>query len=151
MNSRFNLNTFLLLLILVAIVVVGVGGYMLVGTVQRLAHPLEDQPAVLLHRSIGETAAGLDAGADAYIRLVGRAADDWHMLVDGALGPLVRIPRHPVAMARFGMTGIRSATGIARRFGARGRALIAGLSAHSIARPGRPSLWRRVLRRGRKG
>jgi hypothetical protein len=50
MNSKFNLNTFLLLLILVAIVVVGVGGYMLVGTVQRLARPLEEAERALEER-----------------------------------------------------------------------------------------------------
>ena len=50
MNNKFNLNTFLLLLILVAIVVVGVGGYMLVGTVQRLARPLEEAERALEER-----------------------------------------------------------------------------------------------------
>ncbi len=50
MNSKFNLNTFLLLLILVSIVVVGVGGYMLVGTVQRLARPLEEAERALEER-----------------------------------------------------------------------------------------------------
>jgi hypothetical protein len=50
MDSKFNLNTFLLLLILVAIVVVGVGGYMLIGTVQRLARPLEEAERALEER-----------------------------------------------------------------------------------------------------
>jgi hypothetical protein len=50
MNSKFNLNTFLLLLILVAVVAVGVGGYMLVGTVQRLARPLEEAERALEER-----------------------------------------------------------------------------------------------------
>lgn len=98
-----------------------------------LAHPLDDHPAVLLHRSVDRTASELAGDGDAYLRLLSRTTDDWHMLVDGILGPLVRIPGHPIAMARFGLTGIRSATGIARRFDIRGRALIAGLAAHSIA------------------
>jgi hypothetical protein len=50
MKSKFNLNTFLLLLILVAIVAVGVGGYMLIGTVQRLARPLEEAERALEER-----------------------------------------------------------------------------------------------------
>ena len=39
--SNFNLNTVILLLILIALVVVIVGGFLLVGTVRRLAQPLE--------------------------------------------------------------------------------------------------------------
>jgi hypothetical protein len=50
MSTKFNLNTFLLLLILVVIVVVAVGGYMLIGTVQRLARPLEEAERALEER-----------------------------------------------------------------------------------------------------
>jgi hypothetical protein len=42
MNSRSNLNTLMLILILIALVVVIVGGFALVGTVRRLAQPLEE-------------------------------------------------------------------------------------------------------------
>lgn len=41
MNSKFNLNTVLLLLILIALAVVIVGGFALVGTIRKLAQPLE--------------------------------------------------------------------------------------------------------------
>ena len=99
-----------------------------------LAHPRDDAPAALLHRSVDATAVGLDQDEERYRRLVGRVADDWHMLVDLFLGPMVRIPRHPLAAARFGITGVRPATSIARRFeGGGSRALLAGLAAHAIA------------------
>ncbi|MEE8389255.1 MAG: DUF4230 domain-containing protein [Anaerolineae bacterium] len=42
MNSKFNLNTVILLLILVALAVVIVGGFALINTVRRLARPLEE-------------------------------------------------------------------------------------------------------------
>jgi len=48
------------------------------------------------------------------------------------LGPL-RWPRHPVAMARFGLQSLRSAQAVARRFqGHRARALFAGIAAHGM-------------------
>ena len=49
------------------------------------------------------------------------------------LGPL-RPPRHPLVLARFAPSALRSATGLARsRFeGERARALLAGCSAHSM-------------------
>ncbi|MDY7080592.1 MAG: DUF4230 domain-containing protein [Chloroflexota bacterium] len=40
-DSRFNLNTIILLLILVTLAVIIIGGFVLVGTLQRLAQPLE--------------------------------------------------------------------------------------------------------------
>ena len=41
-NSNFNFNTVILLLILIALAVVIVGGFTLVGTIRRLAQPLEE-------------------------------------------------------------------------------------------------------------
>ncbi|MFW6067556.1 MAG: phytoene desaturase family protein [Myxococcota bacterium] len=98
-----------------------------------VAHPLDDQPAVLLRRSLEDTAHGLDADAAAYRRLVGPFLDDPHGLLEDLLAPL-RIPKHPLRMLRFGMSALRPATGLARgRFGGeRARALFAGCAAHSI-------------------
>jgi phytoene dehydrogenase-like protein len=98
-----------------------------------LAHPLADGPAVLLERSLAETAAGLGEDAAAWRRLfepLVRASDE---LVAGTLaGP--RPPRHPVHMARFGLNALRSASGLAHsRFaGERARALFAGNAAHAM-------------------
>ena len=43
----------------------------------ELAHPLDDGPAVALHRPVGATAAGLGEDAAAYRRLVGETARAW--------------------------------------------------------------------------
>lgn len=98
-----------------------------------VAHPLDDQPAVLLRRSLEETARGLDADGRAYERLFAPLLGDPHGLLEDILGPL-KLPRHPIRMLRFGLQAIRSATGLARgRFrGERARALFAGCAAHSI-------------------
>jgi phytoene dehydrogenase-like protein len=105
-----------------------------------LAHPLDDGSAVTLHRSVDETADGLGVDGDAYRRLIGPLARTWEELVGDLVGPL-RPPRHPLAAARFGVSGVRSAAALARsRFaGERARALLAGNAAHSMQPLGQPA------------
>ena len=56
------------------------------------------------------------------------------------LRPVVHVPRHPLALARFGLPALRSARGLARaRFDEEpARALFAGIAAHSMLRLDRP-------------
>jgi phytoene dehydrogenase-like protein len=113
-----------------------------------LAHPLDDGTAVMLERcangapedgpamaarSVELTARGLGPDERAWRRLFGPLVRDAEPLFRELLGPL-RPPRYPLAMARFGLSGIRSARGLARaRFeGGRARALLAGCCAHSM-------------------
>ena len=98
-----------------------------------LAHPFDDGSAVLLHRSLDETIAGLGGDGTPYRRLVSPLVTHWDRFTTDALGPLLRFPTSPVFMARFGMNGIRSATGLSRGAFAseRARALFIGLSAHA--------------------
>ena len=98
-----------------------------------VAHPLDDGSAVMLEGSVEATSDALGRDAGAYRKLFGALVDDWGKLSHELLAPL-RPPRHPIAMARFGLRAIRSARGLAEsRFkGERARALFAGLSAHSF-------------------
>jgi phytoene dehydrogenase-like protein len=98
-----------------------------------LAHPLDDGTAVIVERSVEATAAGLGPDAAAYRRLVGPLVDRADDLMGEILAPL-RPPRHPLLLARFGLSAIRSTVALAKaRFeGERARALLAGLSAHSM-------------------
>jgi phytoene dehydrogenase-like protein len=98
-----------------------------------LAHPLDDGSAVVLERSVDLTARGLGPDERAYRRLFGPLVRNADPLFRELLGPL-RPPRHPLAMARFGLSGIRSARALAHsRFeGDRARALLAGCCAHSF-------------------
>jgi phytoene dehydrogenase-like protein len=101
-----------------------------------LAHPLDDGDAVLMERGVEATAESVGgADARAYRRLMKPLVRDSERLMHELLGPL-RPPRHPMALARFGLVGLRSATGLGRaRFaGPRGRALLAGVAAHSMLR-----------------
>jgi len=97
-----------------------------------VAHPLDDGPAVLLRRSIEETAAGLEVDGRAYRRLLEPYLRDAPGFMKDALAPL-GFPSHPLLMLRFGLTGVRSAEAVAKRFrGARARALLAGCASHAI-------------------
>ena len=98
-----------------------------------LAHPFDDGTAAMLERSIEATCETLGPDGAAYRKLVGPLARDWGKLEDELLRPL-RLPRHPLALARFGLSAIRSARGLAEGAfkGGRARALFAGLAAHSM-------------------
>ena len=104
-----------------------------------LAHPLDDGTAAVLTGSVEQTAAGLGADGAAYARLMGPIVASWRHLVQELLGPF-RIPRHPLALARFGLPGILPATMLARLVfrEPRAQALLAGMSAHSMLPLERP-------------
>jgi phytoene dehydrogenase-like protein len=97
-----------------------------------LAHPFDDGDAAVLHRDIDETVAGLGIDGEAYRHVVEPLLTRWPALADGITAPLLPWPAHPVEMARFGLTGARSAAALVRRFRAPAtRGLFAGLAAHS--------------------
>ncbi|MDQ3170516.1 MAG: NAD(P)/FAD-dependent oxidoreductase [Acidobacteriota bacterium] len=96
------------------------------------AHPLDDGGAVVVERSIAATADALErADGRAYRRLFAPLAARADDVMEALLAPPGT--RHPLLMARIGITAIRSAHGLARRFeSARTRAMIAGVAAHAI-------------------
>jgi len=98
------------------------------------AHPLDDGTAVMLEHSVEATAAGLDAADRArYTRTFGFLAEHFEEIAGEILRPMLRVPRHPLVMARFGMGALLPGTVEARRFaGPRARALFAGMAAHSV-------------------
>ena len=96
------------------------------------AHPFDDGTAVVVERSIDRTVETLGTqDGRAYRALVAPFAARAPDLMEALLGPAG--PRHPLLMARFGLTAIRSAAHLARRFrDERTRSLIAGAAAHSM-------------------
>lgn len=99
-----------------------------------LAHPFDDgTPPAIAERSAVETAAALAPDGAAYERLVGSVASSWPLLEDAVLGP-PRLPRHPFALARFGLSALQTAERLSmQRFSTpRARALFAGLCAHGM-------------------
>src|SRR3989442_11342183 len=105
----------------------------LVSPPSPLAHPFDDGSAVLVARSVAQTAVRLRGDAAAYRRLMEPLAAHAPELLAMILRPS-RPPRHPLLLARFGLRGLRSALAVARRsFREReARALLAGAAAHSL-------------------
>ncbi len=97
------------------------------------AHPLDGGEAVSLTSSL--EAMQQNAGDDgaSWIRLVAPFVALWDALREDLLAPL-RVPRHPLLMAKFGLSALRPAAALARsRFRTpQMRALFAGLAAHAV-------------------
>lgn len=99
-----------------------------------LAHPLDDGTAACLHRDVDFTADSLGADARAYQRLMKPLARDWEKLAADFLRPMLHLPRHPFALARFGIPALFPATVLAKALFKQesARALFAGIAAHSF-------------------
>jgi phytoene dehydrogenase-like protein len=99
-----------------------------------LAHPLDDGTAVMLERDLGVAERELGEDGKAWRRLMEPYTRRWPDFAEGCLGPVLRIPPHPLLMARFGLEALMPARRLAdaRLKGARARALFAGLAAHSF-------------------
>jgi phytoene dehydrogenase-like protein len=98
-----------------------------------LAHPLDGGRAALLHRSLDETARGLAADGDAYRSLMGRYVAKADAVSETLFSP-IGIPRVPFTMARFGLSAVRSVSGLTKaRFTTdEARALLGGSAAHAM-------------------
>ena len=103
------------------------------------AHPLDDGTAGVLHRSIDLTADGLGPDGRRWRRLfepIGAHFDD---LLADAMQPILRVPRHPLVMARFGAAAMLPATVTARLWkNEQAKALWSGVTAHAFHPLDRP-------------
>src|SRR5205814_7313338 len=99
-----------------------------------LAHPLDDDTAACLHRDVDLTASQLDGDGRAYRRLMEPLKRNWKKLATEFLQPMLHFPRHPFALARFGIPAVCPATLLAKFLFKHepARALFAGIAAHSF-------------------
>ena len=98
-----------------------------------VAHPLDGEEAVILSKSLEETAQGLGRDQKKYLRLMRPLAKHVDWLMEESLKPL-GLPKHPLFLSRFGMNAIFPANKFAQLFfkEKRTKALFAGCAAHSI-------------------
>lgn len=98
-----------------------------------LAHPLDDGTAGVLFRSLDTTSAGLGEDGRAWADLMQPFLEKPDEMFAEILRP-VRVPRHPLRMARFGVVALRSCASLVNsRFrGPHARALFGGCAAHSF-------------------
>lgn len=97
------------------------------------AHPLGGDRAAALVGSVSDTAAGLGGDGAAYQKLMGPLVAQAPESVPSILAPILTVPRHPFAMARFGLAGVPPASHLVKRFsGEEAKALLGGVSAHAM-------------------
>lgn len=97
-----------------------------------LAHPVDDGSAIMVERSVEETAERLGQDAKEYLGLMRPLVSEW-----GSVARVLAEPtaawRSPLTMLRMGIRSAQSASRLARRFRTlKARALFAGLAAHSM-------------------
>jgi phytoene dehydrogenase-like protein len=96
------------------------------------AHPFDDGTAAILDHSIQTTARHLGADEDEYTKIMQSVTAEWPLIDEDILGPL-HFPKHPLALAGFGLKALTSAGSFVNRFKTKqARGLFAGMAAHSI-------------------
>ncbi|MGW4326246.1 phytoene desaturase family protein [Nocardia sp. NPDC004573] len=97
------------------------------------AHPLDDGTAGVLLRSVAETAAGLGSDGRVWRLLFERTAAGYERMSGDIMRPLLRVPRHPISLARFGIPALAPAALLAGLFRTeQARALFGGVAAHAF-------------------
>ena len=84
-------------------------------------------------RSIEDTAAGLGKAGRAWKRIFGPSSAAFDRLGEDIFEQIIRLPRHPLLLARFGVPALASAQGLARALPTpEARALFGGTAAHAF-------------------
>ena len=96
------------------------------------AHPFDGGNAAVLHHSIQKTASQFGVDERVYRDTMQSVTDAWPLIDHDTLGPL-HFPKHPFALAGFGLKALQSATSFVKRFKTtEARGLFAGMAAHAI-------------------
>ncbi len=97
------------------------------------AHPLDGGDAGVLRRSLDDTVAGLGVDGPRWRAAFGATSEKFDALAEDIMGPLLRVPKHPLTLARFGLPTVLPASTFARLFRTeRARALFGGVAAHTF-------------------
>ena len=104
-----------------------------------VAHPFDDGTAALMERATIGMERWIGPDAPAWQALMDPFVARWQELFADALGPL-KVPRHPLLLARFGLVAFPATTWLTRRLfrESRARALFAGIAAHATVKLARP-------------
>ncbi len=105
----------------------------------EVSHPFDDGSVAVMHRSIDETAAGLGSAGAAWKRMFGASSEHFDAISEDFMQPLLRLPRHPIRLASFGLKALSPAALLARALPTpQARALFGGTAAHSFSPFSRP-------------
>ena len=78
------------------------------------AHPLDGGDAGVLRRSLDDTVAGLGSDGPRWRRASAGPSATFDALAEDIMGPLLRVPKHPLTLARFGAPTMLPASTFAR-------------------------------------
>jgi phytoene dehydrogenase-like protein len=99
----------------------------------QYSHPLGGESGAAVVRSVDDTADGLAGDERAWRQVFGPLVPRFSDIADDFLGPVLRVPGHPVKLAKFGMRAALPASVLAKRFSTdEGRALFGGVAAHAM-------------------
>src|SRR5437660_4068775 len=97
------------------------------------AHPLDGGSAGVLYRSVEATANGLGADRRRWQKLFDWPSTRFDALAEDIMGPLLRLPHHPLMLARFGAPTALPASTLVRWFRTpEARGLFGGVAAHAF-------------------
>jgi phytoene dehydrogenase-like protein len=103
------------------------------------AHPLDDGTAGAFARSFDTTDALLGADGRRWRRVFAPVAAHFDDLFADISQPVIRVPKHPITLGRFGVRVLPSATVLARAWSTpQAKALWSGVAAHAFWRLDRP-------------
>lgn len=99
-----------------------------------LAHPLDSGRVALLCSNLEETVANFGPDGDNYKALVSPFVKSWPALVESILGPVLRLPHHPLLMTKFALKSLPSVNWLVNKHFTKGpaKALFAGLAVHGL-------------------
>ncbi|WP_040490969.1 phytoene desaturase family protein [Ilumatobacter nonamiensis] len=99
----------------------------------QYSHPLDGGAGAAALRSVGETAAGLGPDDRAWKQVFGPLVGRFGEITPHLLGPLMRVPRHPVGLCQFGLRAAAPVSVLVKRFSSEAaRGLYAGVAAHAF-------------------
>ncbi len=99
----------------------------------QYSHPLDAGAGAAAWRSVDETAAALGGDGGAWRSLFGPLAARFGEITADFMQPMLRVPGHPLLMARFGLPSALPASVLVRRWRSpEARALWAGVAAHAF-------------------
>lgn len=100
------------------------------------AHPLDGDRAAIAWRDLDRTVDGLGRDGRAWAAMIGALNDRLAQLVDFTGSQLLRMPRHPLVAARFGLDALAMGTHLGRAVlrTEAGAALLSGVLAHANTR-----------------
>ena len=99
----------------------------------QFAHPLDGGRGAISLRSVENTAAILGKDGVRWQRVFGPLADNFDRISSDFLKPMLHVPSHPFALARFGALSSLPASVLARLWSTpEARALFGGVAAHAM-------------------